>query len=492
MPYQLLTGATGLLGRYLLWDSLLNGRRVALVVRRSATESPRQRVESILAAWERELGYALPRPPVFAGDICEAGLGLSDRDAQWIRERCSSVVHSAASLSFQADARTGEPERSNVGGTRNVLDLCREFGIRQFHHVSTAFVCGLRSGRVTEDELDLGQRWGNDYERSKVQAEKLVRAAEFLDRPTIFRPATIVGDSRTGFANTFHGFYAPIQIGQALIDRFKPPRIDDDIAHTMQMALGLAGNEHKNFVPVDWVASVINFVIAHPEHHGRTYHLSLTQPVRVDVASKAMRLALDEYAQAKAGDGARPLELGQLQSVFRDQMDVYRSHWRNDPQFDSTNTIQAAPHLPAPEVTQEMLLRTAKYALKTNFGWPRPQPIRPEFDVEAHLQGLAPLGPLPGGESTILVGLQVNGPGGGEWTIAMDNGRLLAAEPGLVEGGQATLYLNSQTFQQCVLGQLSAAQAAQSGRLNMDSSRLSGEQLAAALATVTAGVSTTS
>lgn len=39
-------------------------------------------------------------------------------------------------------------------GTRNVLQLCRATGIRQFYHVSTAYVCGLRKGQVLEDELD--------------------------------------------------------------------------------------------------------------------------------------------------------------------------------------------------------------------------------------------------------------------------------------------------------------------------------------------------
>jgi hypothetical protein len=318
-----------------------------------------------------------------------------------------------------------------------------------------------------------------------------VRAAEFLDAPTIFRPATIVGDSRSGFANTFHGFYAPIQIGKTLIDRFQPPRIDDDIAHMMQMALGMAGNEYKNFVPVDWVASVINYIIANPEHHGKTYHLTLAKPVRMDVGSSAMRMALDEYAVSKASSGLRPFQVDQLQAVFRDQMDVYRSHWRNDPQFDSTNTVRAAPHLPSPVVTLDMLLRTARYALKTNFGWPRPQPIKPEFDVEAHLQGVASQAKTTFTGSATPIGLQVNGPGGGQWTLAAE-GQGISFEPGLPEEWGATLYLNSKTYHECVLRQLTAEKAARSGRLNMDTGTLSEQQLLATLDSVTAGVTATS
>jgi thioester reductase-like protein len=97
---------------------------------------------------------------------------------------------------------------SNLTGTRNLLQLCRETGVRQFDHVSTAYVCGKRPGPVFERELDCGQTFRNDYERSKCEAEKLVRAAAHLDRVTVYRPAIIVGDSRTGYTTAYHGPYA--------------------------------------------------------------------------------------------------------------------------------------------------------------------------------------------------------------------------------------------------------------------------------------------
>ena len=53
MAYHLLTGATGLLGSYLLNDFLVAGLRVAVLVRPTKLESARQRVESIMTRWER-------------------------------------------------------------------------------------------------------------------------------------------------------------------------------------------------------------------------------------------------------------------------------------------------------------------------------------------------------------------------------------------------------------------------------------------------------
>ncbi len=467
---------------------------MALLVRSTRIESARQRIESILARWELDLGYALPRPPVLAGDICQTGLGLSEADREWVRENCSSLMHSAASLSFTADEKTGEPDRSNVGGTRNVLDFCRDTGIREFHHISTSFVAGLRTGRVLEDELDVGQEWGNPYERSKVQAEKLVRAADFLDSPTIYRPATIVGDSRTGFANTFHGFYAPIQIGKMLIDRIKPPGITDELSQAMQMSLGLSGDERKNFVPVDWVAQVISYISGRPEFRGGCYALALDAPVRVDISSEAMKVALDEYARTTYSTNMTPLdtgELNQLQSVFRDQMEIYRSHWRNDPQFDSTNTRRAAPHLLPPSVDYEMLLRTSRYALRSNFCWPRPKPVRPEFDVETHLDNVAPRTSMSALPPANRLGLQVNGPGGGQWTLGIANGQLTGVDLGMSEDTVARVYMNSRLFQQLVQGQTTPDQALASGQLNAEAGSFTTERLSAVLEAITTSGSPT-
>src|ERR1700761_7135590 len=100
MAYDLLTGATGLLGNYLLRDLLLAGRQVAVIARRSRMETTRQRVESILANWESELRRVLPRPPVLDGDIRQPGLGLDAAGREWVAENCDSVIHNAASLSF--------------------------------------------------------------------------------------------------------------------------------------------------------------------------------------------------------------------------------------------------------------------------------------------------------------------------------------------------------------------------------------------------------
>ena len=188
MSYLLLTGATGLLGSYLIRDLTRQGVRLAVVVRRTKFASAKQRIEDCLTRWEKIAGHSLPRPVVLEGNLSVPNFGLTEEQIEWVSKHCDSLMHNAASLTFQAESPEGEPWASNVKGTENTLEFCKQTGIRDFHHVSTSYVCGLRDDIAKEDELDVGQELGNDYEISKVQAEKLVRSAN----PTLIQPLSIV------------------------------------------------------------------------------------------------------------------------------------------------------------------------------------------------------------------------------------------------------------------------------------------------------------
>ncbi|MFQ5732559.1 MAG: SDR family oxidoreductase [Planctomycetaceae bacterium] len=376
--YVLLTGATGLLGRYLLRDLALADVSVAALVRGSRRANPQQRIESIMRMWEQELGRSLPRPVVLEGNLCDPMMGLDEDDLAWVRDNCDSLLHNAASLAFvSANGRDSEPWRSNVGGMRNALDVCERTGIRDFHHISTAYVCGLRSGTILEDELDVGQEFGNDYERSKIEAEKLVRSAGFLAPPTVYRPAIIVGDSETGFTTTFHGFYALLKLVHTLI------KCDASVANQMKDAkeraptrLTLTGEELKNLVPVNWVSAVITAIYCNREHHGQTFHLTQPQPVTIRLLQDVMEDTIDYRNTVFCG----PIPLTNptvVEQLFYEHSKTYASYWRDEPTFDTSHTRAAVPHLPCPKVDRSLLLMLANWAIENEFRF-KDAPI-PEF-----------------------------------------------------------------------------------------------------------------
>ena len=363
--HLLVTGATGLLGSYLVRDLLLDGQPLAVVVRRSRKESPEARVERLVARWEHELGKRLPRPRVFAGDLTKPRCGLADADLDWIGRHCSGLLHNAASLSFRGNDRAAEPWLSNVTGVANMLDVVRAADIEHVHHVSTAYVCGLRAGTIAEDDLDVGQDFGNDYERSKVEAETMIRAAAGPASVTVYRPSIIVGDSSTGFTSTYHGLFAVLRLGHTLLTKVP---LGTTSGPAIIRLLGAAPSHTKNFVPVDWVSAVIAHCVQKPEARGRTFHVTHPEPVSNVALGAVVQEAVERYSKAASPDDPELCNEQWFADNLAAQLDVYRSYFRNDPTFDRTNTEAVAGHLPCPTLDHPRLMRMARFAIDEDFG----------------------------------------------------------------------------------------------------------------------------
>jgi thioester reductase-like protein len=86
-----------------------------------------------------------------------------------------------------------------------VLDFARIMEIPEVHHVSTAYVAG-DAETFSESDTDIGQKCRNVYERTKLQAEKLVKAWSY-GKHSIYRLGIVVGDTVTGWMPSFNGYY---------------------------------------------------------------------------------------------------------------------------------------------------------------------------------------------------------------------------------------------------------------------------------------------
>ena len=459
MSYHLLTGATGLLGNYLLRDLLLRDVPVAVLVRPTRKQTVRQRIEVALCHWDAELGKSLPRPVVLEGDIAQPDLGLDAVNLRWASEYCSAVIHNAASLTFHSTSSEGEPWRSNIEGTRNVLDFCRNTGIRKLHHVSTAYVAGLRQGKILETELNVGQGFSNDYESSKLQSETLVRQADFLDEPTVFRPGIIIGDSQTGLTTTYHGYYAALQLVNTIVRAYRPN--ETGLVGGGNTRLTLSGNETKYLVPVDWVSAVMAHIITHTMWHGMTYHLTPKHPVTVRLLRDVLQQSTGFYGATFCGAGERPVDASEAEILFYEHIRVYNSYWKMDPEFDTSNTDLAAPHLPCPHVNRELLLKLSKIAIDSGFPSPSKKAVQPDFDAENYLEPLidhAGCATLEDSEERLL-GLEIVGHGGGQWQLIVRGDELISVETGLHPDRQATCRVDIGTFADLVQGRLTWHQA---------------------------------
>jgi thioester reductase-like protein len=193
-----LTGATGFVGREILDRFLARGRQVFALVR----------AENDAAAAERLPRHARLTP--VAGDIEQPGCGLDRSTADRLAEEVTTVVHCAASVSF--DLPLKESRRINVDGTRHVVELAERCPrLERLSYISTAYVAGEPRRLFCENQLDVGQRFRNPYERSKFEAECMVRKRAAGLPLQILRPSIVVGDSRTGRTSSFNVLYGPLK-----------------------------------------------------------------------------------------------------------------------------------------------------------------------------------------------------------------------------------------------------------------------------------------
>lgn len=446
--YTLLTGATGLVGRYLVRDLLLNGHRIAVVVRPSKKQSPRDRMEVILQYWEEELGRSLPRPVVLSGDIAEEGFGFSPEDRDWVKQNVNCIIHSAAILEFYGEDRSGEPWRTNLGGTRNMISLCRDLGIHDIHYVSTAYVAGMQTTTAMEDALDVGQKFRNDYEESKFLAEQEVRAIDFAKHVTVYRPAVISGDSVTGYTNTYHGIYLYLRLMAMMIP---PQPKDENGRRNCRIRLAMTGEERRNIIPVEWVSAVTVRLFESQEARGGTYHMAPDDPMK----SGEMIGWSGEYFEADGAefcghdyvpDTSRDEDEDQwlFERMIRENMGTYEPYERTDNVFDMTNTKRFAGDIVCPKIDKTVIHRYLDFGIKDGWGKQRPKdPSNSEWAEEILTEGTRETVSQP----VHIVGLDILGVGGGQWTLHFSNNGIAKAERGLPAEEYPVLRWNLEDLQ---------------------------------------------
>ncbi len=265
-PIVLLTGATGFLGtqiaRQLLHET---DASILALVRAADRETARQRLRREWWDWPELRAGLGGRISALPGDICLPRLGLNAPDYQQLLCQVTHIIHAAADVRLFAPPE--DLHQVNVSGTRQLLELAcaahQDHALQRFAHVSTAYVAGARSGPVAEAELTDQYGFSSPYERSKYEAEQLVRAAgspaAAAPLPiSIFRPAMIVGDSRSGAVKSFNTLYYPLRLYLTGRLRIAPARPD------LRVAL----------VPVDYVASTITRLTFDARAAGLTFHLT--------------------------------------------------------------------------------------------------------------------------------------------------------------------------------------------------------------------------
>jgi NAD(P)-dependent dehydrogenase (short-subunit alcohol dehydrogenase family) len=265
----LVTGGTGFLGRHVLARLLARpDTDIYCLVR-----SPER-----LTLRTRDLpGHQRLR--AVRGDLTVDGLGLRDADLKALHG-VDHVLHLGAVYDMTASDAVNRA--ANVEGTRRVIELAERIGAGRLHHVSSVAVSGDYPGRFTEADFDAGQHLGSPYHATKFAAEALVRAQTAVPW-RVYRPAIVVGDSRTGEMDKVDGPYYLLPAIEAAA------RVAGAAGRAVPIPVPDLGA--TTIVPVDYVADAMVAMMHADGLDGRAFHLVSPRPQPVVEVYNALAAA---------------------------------------------------------------------------------------------------------------------------------------------------------------------------------------------------------
>lgn len=348
------TGASGMIGSELV-DRL---RRLGLsVVALAHTRSELKLSDGSLIPLTSDFAKAPIAGEVvlLRGDVRHPRLGLDDATYQRIVDTVDLIIHCAAITDFRLPPSVYPPV--NTDGTAHAVALAWAGGTpKPMIYVSTAYVCGWRQGRVSEDDLDGSYGFINAYEESKYKAELLVRASGARGMPfVIARPSILVGASRTGRIREFHNIYVILKLVTEGCVRVLPGSYDATL----------------DLVPIDYVVtSLVQLATNFDQLVGRCFHLTNGRPITF----RDMSEVLTEYPtmliprivppQSFDLDARPPIE----RRLYLRGVKAYDGYFRNRVEFVNDSMLELlAGLLPRPVHGKQQLRQLIDYCEKVGF-----------------------------------------------------------------------------------------------------------------------------
>ncbi|NWF47506.1 SDR family oxidoreductase [Hydrogenophaga sp. D2P1] len=268
--HYFVTGATGFIGKRLVKKLLERKGSVVHFLIRPSSEA---KVADLREFWGAGAARVVP---VF-GDLTAKKLGVSSDDIKALKGQIDHFYHLAAVYDLEADAES--QIAVNIDGTRNTVELAKAIGAKHFHHVSSIAAAGLYEGVFREDMFDEAENIDHPYFMTKHESEKIVRT-ECKVPWSVYRPALVVGDSRTGEMDKIDGPYYFFKLIQRM-RQILPPWMP---------SVGLEGGR-INIVPVDFVVDALDHISHQKRGSGACFHLVDPMGYRVgdvlDILSKA-------------------------------------------------------------------------------------------------------------------------------------------------------------------------------------------------------------
>ncbi|MBT2687721.1 SDR family NAD(P)-dependent oxidoreductase [Bacillus sp. ISL-47] len=336
----LITGANGFLGKKLSLRLLDQGHELYLLVRN------RNRLNAFMDK-EGE-GYSR-QIHILEGDVTEKNLGLNMELVKSLTGEIDAIYHGAALLSFDEKDRD-RTYQVNVEGTKNVLEFSLEISCCKVFYISTAYTVGQEtSGSETLYSMD--RSFVNPYEASKCEAEHLVYGYSNKLETVILRPGIIIGDSKTGEADTNFGLYGFLK-GVKILKKRADRRQGDK-----KCRIFLDPEVAQNFVPVDYVIEVLEAALFHSRNRD-IFNITNPNPPRQSEILSIVKEILD-FPQLQMHSLSSSDDMSNEEKAFYDSMSIFHSYFQRTIDFPTGHTerMLTSAGLPLLNMDREVLKR---------------------------------------------------------------------------------------------------------------------------------------
>ncbi|AQA19653.1 short chain dehydrogenase [Halioglobus japonicus] len=247
-----ITGGTGFIGKFFI-EKLIEREGDIYVLTRAGS---REKFEEL----QQRFGAGGDRLIPVEGDLREPLLGLDDATLADLTGSIKHFCHLAAIYDLSASAES--QIKTNIEGTRNAIQLAEALDAGCFQHVSSIAAGGMYRGTFREDMFEEAEKLEHPYFATKHDSEGLVRS-ECKIPWRIYRPAMVVGHSKTGEIDKIDGAYYFFKSLQKLRNVLPP----------WFPLIGIEGGKF-NVVPVDYVVDAMDHIAHMDDMDGRCFHLT--------------------------------------------------------------------------------------------------------------------------------------------------------------------------------------------------------------------------